>query len=343
MRLLILGGTWFLGRALGVLALDAGWSVTTFNRGISAADLPGVQAVRGDRERPEDLIRLADYGPWDAVIDTIGYVPRQVLATATTLAPAAGRYIFVSSVNVYTGWPDKPLDDTSPIFECPADADADFGADLGYAGQYGALKAGCERAVVEAFGAGRATILRPGVILGPHEYVGRLTWWLARAARGGQLLVPGPSDRPIQPIDARDVSAFALGCASNGHAGSFNLAAPIGHATFADLVNTCVAVTAAGTEPVWADPVWLVRQGVQQWTELPLWRTHEGVWKVDSSRAEHAGLPSRPLPQTVAETWEWMNGGGTAITGTGEAGRVADHGLAAEREQTLLQAWIRRD
>ncbi len=341
MRLLILGGTWFLGRALGELALSAGWSVTTFNRGVSAADLPGVQVVHGDRERPEDLKRLAEHGPWEAVIDTIGYVPSQVLTAATALAPVVGRYVYVSSVNVYTGWPDEPLDDESPLFDCPPDADATFGADLGYAGQYGALKAGCENAVVQAVGQERAVVLRPGVILGPNEYVGRLTWWLTRAARGGQLLAPGPAERPIQPVDVRDVAAFALACVEDGKVhGSFNVTAPIGHATFAELVDTCVAVTGADTVPVWADPDWLVGRGVQQWTELPLWRTHRGVWTVDSSRAAAAGLACRPLRDTVSQTWAWMNGGGSPITGEGEAGRAADHGISAAQERELLRTWL---
>ncbi len=342
MRLLILGGTWFLGRVLGELALACGYSVATFNRGVSAPDLPGVQAIHGNRENPDDWKRLADHGPWDAVIDTIGYVPNQVQAGATALASAVGRYVFVSSVNVYIDWPDEPLDDDSPLFDCPPDADAGFGADLGYAGQYGALKAGCERAVVAAVGPQRAVILRPGVILGPHEYVGRLTWWLTRAARGGRLLAPGPAQRPIQPVDVRDVARFAFACASAQMSGSFNVTAPIGHATFAEFIDTCIAVTGVGTQAVWVDPDWLARQGVQQWTELPLWRTHRGVWAVDSSRAVASGLRCRPLRDTVAETWQWMNSGGNAITGEGEAGRAADHGLPAAREDDLVRAWQQR-
>ncbi len=339
MRLLILGGTWYLGRTVGELALAAGWSVTTFNRGVSAPDLAGVEVVRGDRERVEDLRRLAEHGPWDAVIDTIGYVPRQVLNAATELKSAVSHYVFLSSVNVYTGWPNEPLDEASSLFACPLDADATVGADLGYAGQYGALKAGCERAVVSAFGAERSAILRPGVILGPREYVGRLTWWLGRAARGGQLLAPGPRTRSIQPIDVRDVAQFALHCALARLAGTFNVTAPIGHATFADLIDACVAVTRADTEPVWVDPDWLSQRGVQQWTELPLWRTNQGVWAVDSSQAFDAGLRCRTLQDTVVDTWAWMNSGGTAITGDGEAGRAADHGLPRDRENELLLAW----
>jgi nucleoside-diphosphate-sugar epimerase len=301
-----------------------------------------VQAIRGDRERPEDWKRLAEHGSWDAVIDTIGYVPRQVLTAATELAPVVGHYVFVSSVNVYTGWPERPLDENSPLFECPPDADSTYGADLGFAGQYGALKAGCERAVTYALGEQRTTILRPGVILGPREYVGRLTWWLDRASRGGLMLAPSPAERAIQPVDVRDTAAFAVRCAQTRLAGAFNVAAPMGAATFADLIDTCVAITDAGTQPVWVDPSWLIENGVQQWTELPLWRTHQGVWAVDSSHAMAAGLQCRALQDTVTETWSWMTRGEAAIKGEGEAARAADHGLPTGREEELLRSWLRR-
>ena len=338
-RLLILGGSWFLGRALAEVALASGWSVTTFNRGESRPALPGVFAVHGNRERSDDFRRLAEYGPWDAVVDTIGFVPRQVLAAATALAPVADHYVFVSSVNAYIGWPEVPLDESSQLFDCPPDADETYGADLGYAGQYGALKAGCERAAGQGFGADRTAALRPSVILGPEEYVGRLTWWLARAARGGELLAPAPSQRNIQPIDVRDVATFLAHCAAGQIAGAFNIAAPIGHASFADLIDSCVGVTRTGTRPIWVDPRWLGDHGVQQWTELPLWRTQEGVWAVDSSRAQAQGLRCRPLQETVADTWAWMTGGGSAVRGEGEASRAADHGLPADREEYLLRAW----
>lgn len=275
-------------------------------------------------------------------MDTIGFVPNQVLAAASALSPVVGRYVFVSSVNVYTGWPDQQLDETSELFECPPDADETFGAELGYAGQYGALKAGCERAVISAVGADRSVILRPGVILGPGEYVGRLTWWLTRAARGGQLLVPGPADRRIQPVDVRDLAQFAAHCAAERLEGAFNTTAPIGHASFDEMITACIAVTDAGSQPVWVGPDWLTAQGVQQWTELPLWRTHRGVWAVNSVKAEQAGLRCRPLRDTVAQTWAWMTDGGAAVIGEGEAGRAADHGLVAEREQELLSQWQRR-
>ncbi|MBM2623428.1 NAD-dependent epimerase [Actinoplanes sp. LDG1-06] len=341
MRLLILGGSWFLGRALAERALASGWTVTTFNRGESRSDLPGVQAVRGNRERPEDFQRLAEHGPWDAVVDTIGFVPDQVLAAATALEPAAQQYVFVSSVNAYVGWPNEPLDEASQLFECPPDAGAGYGSELGYAGQYGALKAGCERAAEVVFGSSRTTVLRPSVILGPEEYVGRLTWWLARAARGGELLAPAPAQQGMQPIDVRDVAAFLALCAVDRKPGAFNVAAPIGHASFAALIESCIDATKADTRPVWVDPDWLIQQGVEQWTELPLWRTQKGVWAVNTSRAQSAGLRCRALSDTVFDTWAWMTRGGAAVRGEGEASRAADHGLSPEREAELLRTWHR--
>jgi nucleoside-diphosphate-sugar epimerase len=340
MRLLILGGSWFLGRAIVEEAMVDGWSVTAFNRGRSSAPLPGVEIVHGDRANAKDFVRLAERGPWDAVIDTIGWVPNQVLAAATALAPAVDHYLYVSTVNAYLGWPNIPIDEDSPLFDCPPDAGEDFRKELGEAGHYGTQKAGCERAARQALGDSRVTALRPGVILGPREYVGRLTSWLTRAARGGELLAPGPSTRSIQPVDVRDVAAFALRCGRERIAGDYNVTAPIGSATFADLVDACVEVTGAGSRPVWVDPAWLTRQGVRQWTEVPLWRTTDGVWQVSSSRAQEAGLRCRPLPVTVADTWSWMTRGGTAVREeAGEAARAAEHGLDPGQEAVLLQRW----
>ncbi|GAA3348807.1 NAD-dependent epimerase/dehydratase family protein [Amorphoplanes nipponensis] len=339
MRLLILGGSWFLGRSIAEVALADGWQVSTFNRG-THPDLPEVDAVHGDRTSVEDFRRLASHGPWDAVIDCIAFTPRDTYRGALALAPVVGHYVVMSTVNAYTGWPDLPLSENSARYECPVDADADYAAEHGELIQYGTLKAGCEQAVRQAIGDERTTVLRPGVILGPHEYVGRLPWWLLRAAAGGQMLAPAPADRPIQPIDARDLAAFALRCARQRIAGDINVTAPIGHASFADLVDACAEVTAAGAEPVWVDPTWLAQQGVGEWTELPLWRTRAGVWNVDSSRAQAAGLTCRPLRETVADTWSWMTGGGEAVKEEqGEAARAAEHGLSAEREAALLDRW----
>ncbi|WP_327029382.1 NAD-dependent epimerase/dehydratase family protein [Micromonospora sp. NBC_01740] len=167
MRLLVLGGTWFVGHALVTAAIDAGWKVTTFNRGTSAPFLEAVQPLRGDRTHPEDIAALSAAGPWDAVLDTSGYVPRNTLDVARALAPVAGRYVFMSTVSVYRDWPLKPLSERSEVLYCPPDAGPDYGTDTEDGPtQYGYQKSGCEAAAAAAFGADRTTILRPGVVLG---------------------------------------------------------------------------------------------------------------------------------------------------------------------------------
>src|SRR5262245_38406050 len=238
MRLLVLGGTWFLGRVLVNDALRRGFDVTTFNRGRSGADVPGVEVVRGDRENAEDLKRLVADREWDAVIDTGGYIPKVVGQAAQALAGRTGGYVFVSTVSVYTGWPDEPLTEDSAVFDCAPDADGSRQRELGWYA-YGTYKAGAERAAWQVFG-DAVLIVRPGVILGPYEYVGRLPWWLGRAARGGRMLAPGDPGRTIQPIDVRDVAAFILDCLARKAAGVFNLAAPLDAATMGEFIGACV-------------------------------------------------------------------------------------------------------
>jgi len=336
MRLLVLGGSWFLGRVLVEEALREGHQVTTFNRGRSGEDVPGVEIVRGDRQDRASLARLASERTWDAVVDTSGYVPRAVGEGARMLADHADRYVFVSTVSVYEGWPVEPLSEDSAVLECPADAGPDFGADdpRGYPTQYGFQKAGCERAVHVAFG-GRALVLRPGVILGPYEYVGRLPWWLRRVARGGRVLAPGSPDRQIQPIDVRDVAGFMLTGLEGGLTGTFNVAAPIGHATFGSMLSDCLAVTGSPVELVWVSDEFLLKHGVREWTELPLWRTYPGTWRVATNRARAAGLRCRPLSETVQDTWAWLVEGGGAVLHA----RQGEHGITPDKEAQLLLAW----
>ncbi|WP_432062780.1 NAD-dependent epimerase/dehydratase family protein [Streptomyces sp. S1] len=338
MRILVLGGGWFLGRAVAQAALDRGWEVTAFNRGRSGAAPEGVRTVRGDRTVAMDLARLADEGPWDAVVDTSAseMAPRDVLAGARALEPVAGRYVYVSTVNAYRGWPSDPLTEDSEVLDGPPDADVEYGRLpddwQGPDWYYGRQKAGAERATTSTFGKERAVVLRPGVILGPGEYVGRLPWWLTRAARGGRMLAPGAPGRSIQPVDVRDVAAFALDQAAVDRGGAYNVVAPIGRDTMSDLLAACVLVTGGNAQLVWAPDKLLLDHDVQQWTELPLWRTHEGVWKVESTRAQAAGLECRPLAETVADTWAWLHGGGVPV----EHPRWAEHGISPGREAEIL-------
>lgn len=333
LRLLVLGGTRFVGWTVVTAALERGWEVATFNRGLSGADVAGVRVLRGDRNDKEDIARLVGAGPWDAVVDTSGYVPREVLAVCERLEPAAGRYVFMSTVSVYRGWPVEPLSEASEVLFCPANAGADYGEDVEDGPtRYGYQKSGCELAVTQTFGGGRSAVLRPGVVLGPREYVGRLPWWLRRVARGGRVLAPGSPDRTIQPVDVRDLAAFTLEAAAGKATGAYTVAAPIGRETFGDLLDACAVVTGADAEFVWVADEELLARGVRQWSEMPLWRTFPGVWQVDASAALAAGLPHRPLADTVADTWAWLQSGGEVLDGE----RASEIGLSHGREHEIL-------
>jgi len=331
-RILILGGSRFLGRAFAAEALAAGHQVTVFNRGKSGPDLPGVQAVRGDRENPADLERLAGEGPWDAVVDTSGYVPKVVGNSARALAGAAGAYLFTSSISAFKDYPAQPVGHGSPLFECAPDATE---------GEYGELKAGCERAVREAF-PGRVLIHYPGLILGPHETVGRLTWWLSRIARGGDVLAPGDPELSIQLIDARDIARFGLRCIEQGLDESFLLTSVTGHTTFGGWLNACVRETGSDARLVWAPDELLLEQEVPVWSGLPLWAPHtakavefRNTWNVDVSHAYAAELECRPIEDTVADTWAWLK---DAPSLADEDGRINGHGLSPAAEQQALDA-----
>ncbi|MBT8226137.1 MAG: NAD-dependent epimerase [Dactylosporangium sp.] len=335
MRLLILGGTWFLGRTVAEAAIARGWQVTCFNRGRTGRDVPGAESVRGDRTVAADVARLADHGPWDAVVDTSVYEPPDVLLTAGALCGVVDQYVLVSTVSAYQRWPHEPVSEASPLWPSRPDAreaDPDIAA-MPVAYGYGTLKAGCEQAVVQAYG-DAALILRPGVVLGPYEYVGRLPALLHRAQRGGRMLAAGEPDQPIQPVDVRDLTEFTLNMIEAGKGGAFNVTAPHRHATYGGLIDACVQAAGSGAEPVWIPSRWLMDRGVRQWTEVPLWRTPEGTWAVDSSRAQAAGLACRPLRDTVSDTWNWLQ-----IEQPVPHERQAEHGMDPEREAELLAAW----
>ena len=338
MRLLILGGTWFLGRTLAEQAVSRGWQVTCFNRGRTGVDAAGVESVRGDRTNPADVQRLATTGAWDAVVDTSVYEPPDALLTARALRPVSDRYLLVSTVSAYQQWPHEPVNEDSPLWPSRIDArerDPDIAAMPG-AYAYGTLKAGCELAVREVYGQA-ASIVRPGVVLGPYEYVGRLPALLGRAVRGGRMLAAGDPSQPIQPVDVRDLSEFTLRLVEDGTGEAFNVAAPIGHATYGELLDACVEATGSNAELVWADGQWLSDQGVRQWTEMPLWRTPAGTWAMDPSRAHGAGLACRPLRDTVLDTWHWLQAEQPV-----PHERQAEHGLDPVREPELLAAWDQR-
>jgi 2'-hydroxyisoflavone reductase len=329
MKLLVLGGTAFLGRHVVAEALRRGDAVTTFNRGQSGADADGVDALHGDRTVPADLEQLRGRA-FDAVVDTSGFDPRTVRSSLDVLVDV-GHYAFVSSISAYPGWPSETLDEESPVFDCPPDAGPGVG--------YGEGKAGAERAVIDAV-AERALIVRAGLLLGPYENIGRLPWWLRRAARGGDMLAPGNPDRPMQLIDARDLAVWMLDCAARDLGGTFNATSPAGNATMGSWLGSCVEVTGGMARLVWADDDLLLRHGVEPWTELPLWTPdtpeYAGLWAASTARAEAAGLRCRPADDTVADTWAWLRTQADADIVPPRG--LPAMGIAPEKEQTILRS-----
>ena len=321
MRTLLLGGPKFLGRAVIDAALERGHEVTLFNRGTTGAGLyPQLERIVGDRDGGLDGLRGRE---WDAVVDTSGYLPRLVGASAALLADAVGHYVFVSSISVYASFAEV-VDEGSPVAELTEPGSEDIGRD------YGALKALCERAVEDEL-PGRSASIRAGLIVGPHDPTGRFTYWPHRIARGGDTLVPGPAWRPIQLIDVRDLAAWILTVAEERLAGPFNATGPT---TMGAVVDATRRVAGSSARSVEVDDAFLAAQEVGEWMELPLWvDTRNDEWRhfleVDVSRATAAGLTFRPLDETVAAT-------------LAEAETVDGVGLTPERERELLAAWWAR-
>lgn len=312
MRLLMLGGSEFVGRAVVEAALARDWRVTVFHRG--RHDPPaGVDVLHGDRTAPDGLAALTGTarGPapeWDLVVDTWSGAPSAVLDAARLLAGRAGRYAYVSSRSVYAYPTPAGLPETGPLVEGAA---ADAGR-LDYARD----KRGGELAAEAAFG-DRALLVRAGLILGPWENVGRLPWWLGRIARGGPVLAPGPRDNPLQYIDVRDLAGWTLDAAERGLGGAYNVVSPPGHVTMGGLLEACVKVTGSDAELRWTDPDKILAAGVEPWMNLPIWLprggSHDMMHGGDVSKALAAGLRCRPAAETVLDTWAWLRSiGGTA-------------------------------
>ncbi|MFF2192051.1 NAD-dependent epimerase/dehydratase family protein [Streptomyces sp. NPDC058157] len=324
-KLLMLGGTEFVGRAITEDALERGWEVTTFHRGRHAPP-PGVRSVHGDRTAPGGLAALAE-GTWDLVVDTWSGAPTAVRDTARLLADRAGRYAYVSTCSVYAYPAPAGRAEDAALVDGSPDADA-----TGYPED----KRGGELAAVAAFG-DRALLVRAGLILGPYENVGRLPWWLSRMARGGPTLAPGPRDLPMQYVDVRDLAHWTLDAAEAGLGGSYDVASPSGHATTGSFLEACAAVTGGAAELRWTDPERIAEAGVEPWIQLPCWlppgELHDHMFRADVTKALSAGLTCRPVEETVADTWTWLRSiGGTAPMRPDRSFK----GLDPEREAALL-------
>jgi len=342
MRLLVLGGTRFVGRAIVDEAVWRGYDVTTFTRGLSGERRPGAEVMHGDRTSAADVAGLGQRD-WDAVIDTGMLAPAHVLASAQALAGHAAHYTYVSSLRAYREWPAAAVDEDSPTHECPPDADGDL--------EYGPLKAGSERAVEAAF-AGRCLLVRAGVIAGPHETPPRLPWWLERIAAGGRVLAPGGPSDPVRLVDVRDLAGWILDNTRRQIPGAVDIPGADGH-TFGELLGLCESVTSAqrsgpAPELVWTVADMLLAAGVRPWWELPMWAPSipqwAGAWQVGGERARMTGIHYRPLADTVRDTWRWLRqeehagrpidpGHAASAASAGNFGRV---GLDPAREREIL-------
>jgi 2'-hydroxyisoflavone reductase len=337
MRILVIGGTVFQGRAIVEEALRRGHEVTTFNRGKSGTDVEGVEAVRGDREVRADLERLVDGRTWDVVVDVFGLVPRVVAESARAFSGKAGIYTYISSVGAHRDFPAKPVDESSPLHECSPDAGPEDG-------NYEIFKAGSEYAVERYFD-GEKLIIEPAVILGPYENAWRLPAWLQRVRRGGRFLAPGDPGRRLQLIDVRDVAAFALDMAERGVGDRFVVTSRPGVTTIGELLAECVRAVGSDAEPIWIDDRFLFEQKVQPWNELPLWIPEHpafaGGFQVRTDKAHAAGLRCRPVAETVHDTWAWLSELGDAIPETRAVTRsdIPRPGLDPEKEARILAAW----
>ncbi len=326
MRILIIGGTAFVGRYIAQAAVDGGHDVTLFHRGKTGSDLfPQATHLIGDRDR--DLSPLAG-GSWDATIDVCAYFPRQVRSLASALGRRGGRPVLVSSVSAYKLPLPWGYDESAPLADC-ADPDAEFVTFE----NYGGLKAECERAAGEIYGP-EALIIRPTYVVGPHDHSYRLTWWVDRLARGGTVLAPGRPEDPIQVIDARDQATWSIGLVERSVTGAFHAVSPAPPFGFGQMLEAAAAeVAPAGTRLVWVDTDFLLAEGVDG-QALPLWNAGDpdeaNANSADPAAAFATGLAPRPLRQTVAD----IRSGDRALEG-----RPDGVGISAEREAQLLARW----
>jgi len=327
MNILITGGTIFLGRHIVDAALARGHTVTLFNRGQHNPELfPQVEKLRGDRTQAGDLEALRTRR-WDAVIDTCGYLPRIVRLSAQALAGSVEQYVFISTISVYARPPFPGMDETAPLERL-----ADETVETLNGETYGGLKALCEQAV-EAELPGRALVIRPGLIVGPHDPSDRFTYWPARLQRGGAVLAPGSPQALVQVIDGRDLAEWTIRMVENRQTGIYNATGPALPLTLGEVIETCRQVAGTPAELTWASEEFLLAQGVTPYTEIPLWLAGEdaAMDKVNIAKALSAGLTFRPLAVTVGDTLAWDN--------TRPAGTQRKNGLSAEREAALLDLW----
>lgn len=338
MKLLIIGGTRFVGRHLVAAALERGHEVTLFNRGTHSSHFAAVESIRGDRNK--DLDKLQGRR-WDAAIDTCGHLPRAVKAAAEMLSRSVERYVFISSQSAYADVSMRGVTETAPLRSLtPEQLDRAYALDTSgepsYGDLYGGLKALSEQAAEEAM-PGRVLVVRPGLIVGPYDYTDRFTYWVVRVARGGEVLAPGRSARPVQFIDARDMAEWIMLMTEGGGAGVYNANRLPDTVTMQNVLDGCKSISNSDAVFTWISEEFLREEKVAAWSEMPLWLPEEeapqlqGFMFVDCNKAFAAGLRIRSLSETIKDTLAWAR---NELRDT-----ELKAGMDAEREQTLLRKW----
>ncbi|WP_433717043.1 NAD-dependent epimerase/dehydratase family protein [Actinoplanes sp. CA-051413] len=331
MKLLVLGGTGFVGPALIDEAQNRGHNVTVLNRGHQPPP-PGTAGLTGDRLTPAGLTALTG-GTWDLVVDTWSGRPSAVRDAARALDGRAGHYTYLSSRSVHADTDTPARTENDPLVDASPDSDDD--------GNYSAAKRGAELAAEQNF-TGPVLHARAGLILGPRENIGRLPWWLNRLARGGPTLAPGPKDLKLQYIDARDLATWMLDAAEQGAAGPYNVVSPPGHTTMAELLETANEVTGNHADLHWADPQAILDAGIEPWMDLPIWLTgndYAFMHGADVTKAQAMGLKIRPVRETIVDTWTWLQQiGGTAP----QRPDRTPVGLDAAKEADFLKAMAKK-
>ncbi|MFY0758011.1 SDR family oxidoreductase [Metabacillus dongyingensis] len=341
MKVLILGGTRFLGKALTEEGLTRGHEITLFNRGTNIEAFPEVEQLIGNRD--SDVSQLKNR-KWDVVMDTCGFAPHQLKKIAAVLGDNIEHYTYISSISVYKDWIPNNIKEDYHLQTMPADKlkAVEEGTISPYE-YYGALKVLCE-AEAENHWQGRVLHIRAGLLVGPFDYTDRLPYWVKRVAKGGEVLVPGRKDRPVQLIDVKDIAVWVFNMAEKRKAGTFNVTGPENELTIEELLNTCKAVTNSDAEFIWADEQFVLEHKVQPWTEMPLWipehfpiedetEPWKGTFSISIEKAVNSGLSFRPLADTINDIYRWEKE---------REVKELKAGISQEREQVLLESWFQK-
>lgn len=328
LRILILGGTGFLGPHLVANGVARGHTVTLFNRGKTHPELfPDLEKLRGDRDGKLDALKGRK---WDAVVDTSGYVPRVVKLSAELLAPEVKQYVFISTISVYPDDVKPGANESTPVQALQEPGSEEVRK------YYGALKALCEKTVEEAM-PGRATSIRPGLIVGPGDPTDRYTYWPARIDRGGEALAPGTGDDPVQYVDARDLAAFVVHAVEDSTTGTFNATGPEKKLTMKQLLESARKAAPKPASLTWVPEKFLEEHKVSAWQDMPVWAgAGAGFTQIDCSKAIGKGLRFRSPEETARDTLAWWK------TLPEERRAKPRAGLSAGREKEVLAAWKAR-